>query len=127
MLIKPNVQLKDYPAISNILVEQVVQVIVIPAAFPPLDFDRLLLLLLFGHGSENVLELLLGNLLSQLATSCQHDQSVLDIVSAFSFDNSDSAKTICGGGFENLRKNRRARVGWSEELGAVLIFSGNWT
>lgn len=112
MPVKPISQVKCSYTSSNVLVKQIVQIIIVPSAFPSLYFDSFLLLLLFGHGSEDVLELLFGDLLSQLAASCQHDQSVLDIFGAFSFDDSDSAKTICGGWFEDLRKNGCARIGW---------------
>jgi hypothetical protein len=46
--------------------------------------------LLLGHGAEDVLELSLGDLLSELTTACQHDQSVLDVFGTRCLDEADT-------------------------------------
>ena len=41
----------------SVIVQEILQVIIVPASLSPRNLDSLLLLLLLGHGAENVLEL----------------------------------------------------------------------
>ena len=62
--------------------KQVVQIAIIvpPASFPSRhDNALLLLLLLLGHGAQQLLELFFGDFLAQLAGSCERYQAVLDV------------------------------------------------
>jgi len=86
----------------SILVKQVIQVIIIPSAFPPVNSDLLRLLLLLAHSFQNRLELLLVDLLSELSTARQHDQTALDVFSAGCFDETNATNAVGGFGFEDL-------------------------
>lgn len=76
-------------------------VVVVGPALSPAD-DDLLLLLLVGHGVEELLELLLGHFLSQLARLRQHDQSVLHLGRARFLDHPDATQSVHGLGVQDL-------------------------
>lgn len=75
---------------ASIIVQQVLQVVIIPTSLSSGHLDSLFLFLLLGHGAEDVLELSLGDLLSELTTACQHDQSVLDVFGTRCLDKADT-------------------------------------
>lgn len=75
-------------------------VIVSPTLSPA--HDNLLLLLLVGHGVEELLELLLGHLLPQLARLRQHDQPVFHLDRARLLDHPDAAQSVHGLGVQDL-------------------------
>lgn len=66
----------------SILIQQVVQVIIIPAALSPVHSDLLRLLLLLAHSLQDRLELSFVDFLAQLAAASQHDQAAFDILCA---------------------------------------------
>lgn len=73
----------------------------------------LILALVLGHGVQQLLELLLGNLLAQLAGLGEHDETGLDVSSAGFLDKADATQTIGGFGLEDLVQNSGAAVGYS--------------
>ena len=80
-------------------------IIIIPTTFPPADDNFAFLLslaLVLRNCIQQILELLLGDLLAELACLCEHNQSALDIGSARFLDEADAVETVDGFGFENL-------------------------
>ena len=80
--------------------------------------DLLRLLLLLAHSLQDRLELLLVDLLAQLAAARQHNQSTLDVFCARGFDEADAADAVGGFGLEDLREDGGADFGFA--------FSGRW-
>ena len=97
----------------SILIQQVIQVIIVPAALPPVHSDLLRLLLLFAHSLQNRLELRLVDFLAQLATTSKHDQAALDILCARGLHKADSANAVGGFGLEDLGEDRGADFGFA--------------
>jgi len=98
---------------ASILIEQVIQVIVIPTTFPPVHSDLLCLLLLLAHSFQDRLELLLVDLLAQLSTASQHDQTTLNIFGAGGFDKTNATDAVGGLGLEDLREDGCAGFGFA--------------
>ena len=71
---------------------------------------KLLLLLLIGHGVQQLLELRLCDLLPQLARLREHDESVLDVGGSLLLDEADAAQSVGRFGVEDLVEDALARV-----------------
>jgi hypothetical protein len=97
----------------SILVKQVIQVIIIPTTFPSVHSDLLCLLLLLAHSFQDRLELLLVDLLPQLSTARQHDQTALDVFGAGGFDETNATDAVGGFGLEDLREDGCAGFGFA--------------
>lgn len=78
-----------HPNAFSVLVQEIVQIVVVPAALPPLHRDFLRLLLLLTDRIQDVLELRFRDSCSQLSAPRQHDEPVLDIFRARGLDQSD--------------------------------------
>jgi hypothetical protein len=98
------------------ILEQIIQiVIIIPSSSSPVhDNLALLLLLLLGHGAQELFELLLCDFGAQLAGAGEHDETVLDVGGAGLFDEADAADAV--GGL------------WGQDLGedGVALFGCGW-
>ena len=103
----------------SILVKQVIQVIIIPTAFPPVNSNLPRLLLLLTHSFQDGLELFLVDLLPQLATARQHDQTAFDVFGAGGFDETNATDAVGGFGLEDLREDGCASFGFASP-GSVL-------
>lgn len=97
-------------------------IIIIPTTFPPADNNLALLLslaLVLRNCIQQVLELLLSDLLAELACLCEHDEPALDIGGARFLDEADAVETVDGFGFEDLVEDSRAAFtyqGWVSGL-----------
>ncbi len=110
------------PSATSSQVQQVIIIIIPP--LPP-RHDNLLLLLIVRHGVEQLLELVLGHLLAQLARLRQHDEPVLDVGRALLLDQADAPQPVGRLGLEDLVEDRLARFGClSEGLAIRFCFSG---
>lgn len=100
------------------LLHQLLQLLIAipPTATPPIHHNPLLLLLiLLRHRAQNILQLLLGYFLADLARPRQHNEPVLDVGRARLFDEADAPEAVRGVGRQDLREDRRALVccgGW---------------
>jgi hypothetical protein len=68
-------------------------IIIIPTTFPPADNNLAFLLglaLVLRNRIQQVFELLLGNLLTELTSLCEHDEPALDIGGARFLDEADA-------------------------------------
>lgn len=83
-------------------------IVVVPSLAPA--HDNLLLLLLVGHGVQQLLELCLCDLLPQLTRLREHDESVLDVGGSLLFDEADAAQSVGRFGVEDLVEDALARV-----------------
>ena len=90
---------------SSILIQQIIQIIVIPA-LPPGDRNPLLLLLVLGNGTKQLLEALLGHLVLQLAGAGERDQPVLDAGGALLLHQLDAAQPLGRLRRQDLRQQR---------------------
>lgn len=104
--------LKFCPRVDALQIKQVVVVVIPPTASLHDDF-LLLLFLLLGYGAQDVLQLVLGDLLAQLARPGQHDEAVLDVGGARFLDHADTAQTVGGLGEEDLGENGLAGLGFA--------------
>lgn len=87
---------------------QIQQVVIIPATLSSVDHNLVLLLLLalvLRNRPQELFQLVLCHLLSQLARLGHHDQTVLDVGGARLFDETYPTQTVRGGGFEDLGEN----------------------
>lgn len=89
-----------------ILIQEILEIVVVPAALASLHRDLLRLVLLLAHGLEDLLELLLVDLLPQLAGAGQLDEPALDIVGARGFYEANPPQPIGGIGLEDLGEDR---------------------
>lgn len=92
---------------------QVQQIIILVLPCFPTTDDNLFLLLLpiFGHGAQQILQLLLGDFGSQLTRLCQHDKPVFDFDGVRLFDQADAAKSVGSFGVEDLIEGGLAGFG----------------
>jgi hypothetical protein len=81
------------------------QIIIIIPSFAARYSNLLLGGFVLRYGSQKILQLLLGDLLSKLPATCQHDQSVLNIVRTGNLDKTDSSKSISRFGGEDLAED----------------------
>lgn len=102
--------------LSRILIQQIIQIIIVPSTFPPLHRNLFHLLLLLAQCIQNILQLRLGHAISKLAGAGHHDKSVLHIFRARGFDESDAAESVCSVGFEDLREDGCAGFGFSASV-----------
>ena len=96
------------------IISQIQEVVIIIPAAAPTDDNLMLLLVLalvLGHGVQKLLELVFGDLLSQLAALGEHEQPALDVGSAGFLDEADAAQAIGGFGFEDLVQDGGAAFG----------------
>ena len=90
-------------------------IVVVPATFSPAD-DDLLLLFVLGDRVQNILQLSLCDLLSQLAAPRQHNETILDISGSALFDQANASKSVCCFGIEDLGEDVLACFGWTVAL-----------
>ena len=107
----------------SILVQQVIQIIIVPAALPPVHSDLLRLLLLLAHSFQNGLELSFVDLLAQLAAASKHDQAALDIFCARGLDEANTANAVGGFRLEDLGEDRGADFGFAFSVGGWVVSS----
>ena len=86
----------------SILVKQVIQVIIVPPALPPVHCDLFCLLLLLAHSFQDRLELRLVDLLPQLPTARQHDKTAFDVFGAGCLDETNATDAVRSFGLEDL-------------------------
>ena len=105
------------PSTSLDILQQIIQIVIVPAAAAAaIDHNlTLLLLLLLGDGAQQLLELVLGDLLAQLARAGEHDEAVLNVCGARLLDEADAAEAVGGFGGEDLGEDRGALVGCGGE------------
>lgn len=72
----------------------------------------LILALVLGHGVQQLLELVLGDLLAQLTGLGEHDETGFDVSSAGFLNKADATQTIGGFGLEDLVQDSGAAVGY---------------
>jgi hypothetical protein len=102
------------PTQSSHILQQIIQIIVIPAPTSPPIYHNLtlLLLLLFGHCTQQLFQLLLGDLGAQLVGSREHYQPILYVGGARFFYQADAAEAVGGVRREDLRENALALGGF---------------
>lgn len=101
-----------HPKPSNII-QQIVQIIIIPPALAPINSDLLSLLLLLANRLEDGLELLLVDFLAQLAAAGEHDQAVFDVLRPRGFHQANAADAVGGRGLEDLLQDGGADFGFA--------------
>lgn len=107
------------PSPSNILHKLLQLLIAIPPTPSPAIHNNplLLLLVLLRDRAEDILELVLRDLLADLACSREHNEPVLDVCCAALFDEADTAEPVGGVGRQDLREDVLALVGWGALAG----------
>jgi len=83
---------------------QVQQIIILVLPCFPATNDNFLFLLLpvFGHGAQQILQLLFGDFGPQLTRLRQHDETVFDFNGVRLLDQADAAKSVSSFGVEDL-------------------------
>ena len=108
------------------IIQQVLQIIIIPP-LPPSHRHLLLRILMLGHGTQQLLELVFGHLPRQLARLRQRDQPVFDARGARLFHESYPTQAVGGLRGQDLREQRGAHFGFAVALLLrFFVLGGAW-
>jgi hypothetical protein len=83
---------------SSILIQQIVQIVIIPSSPSPLHHNFLLcaLFLLLCHRAQNILQLILTNSRAKLTAARKHYQAILNVLRSRCVDHANAPETIGG-------------------------------
>lgn len=94
---------------SSLQIQQII--LILPTALSPINHKLMLLLILaliLRNRIKQILQLVLRDLLAQLARLRKHDEPVFNIKGARFLDEADAVETVDGFGFEDLANDGRA-------------------
>jgi hypothetical protein len=112
--------------LSSYIIQQVLQIIIIPS-LPPRHGNLLLRILVLGHSTQQLLQLFFGHLVGQLSGPCQSDQAILDARGTRLFHESYTTQAVGGLGGQDLREQRGAHFGFAIALFlSFVVLGGAW-